>query len=64
VRTDDSLSKNSISVLASTKQFATSSSGSNSHADTPFSWIAKYCDNDMSVGKESGGFACINAVDQ
>lgn len=60
--TQHSLSKNSISVRASTKQFAISNSGSNSHADTPFSWIARYWESEISVGKESGGLASINAV--
>lgn len=55
-------SKNSISVRASTKQLATSNSGSNSHAETPFSWIARYCDSEMSVGSDSGGFAVTNAT--
>ena len=45
-----------------TKQFAISSSGSNSHAETPFSCIAKNCDSDMSVWKDSGGFTCMNAM--
>ena len=55
-------SKNSISVRPSTKQLAISSSGSNSHADTPFSCIAKNCESDMSVGKVSGGLAWMNAM--
>ena len=55
-------SKNSISVRASTKQFAISSSGSNSHAETPFSWIARYCDSEMSVWSDSGGLALMKAA--
>lgn len=55
-------SKNSISVRPSTKQLAISSSGSNSHAETPFSCIARNCESEMSVGRVSGGFAWINAV--
>lgn len=54
-------SKNSISVRASTKQFAISSSGSNSQAETPFSWIARYCESEMSVCADSGGFAVTKA---
>lgn len=56
-------SKNSISVLPSTKQFAISSSGSNSHAETPFSWMARYCDSEISVCTDSGGFAVTKAID-
>lgn len=55
-------SKNSISVLPSTKQLAISSSGSNSHADTPFSCIARNCESEMSVGKVSGGLAWMKAI--
>lgn len=54
-------SKNSISVRASTKQLAISSSGSNSHAEIPFSCMARYCDSEMSVCNDSGGFAVTNA---
>jgi hypothetical protein len=54
-------SKNSISVRASTKQLAISSSGSNSHAETPFSWMARYCDNEMSVCADSGVLAVTQA---
>lgn len=50
-------SKNSISVRPSTKQFAISSSGSNSQAETPFSWMARYWESDMSVWRDSAGFA-------
>lgn len=60
--TEHSESKNSISVLPSTKQLAISSSGSNSQADTPFSWIARYCDSEMSVCTDSGGFAVTKAI--
>ena len=55
-------SKNSISVRASTNQLAISSSGSNSHAETPFSWIARYCDREISVCIDSGGFAVTQAI--
>lgn len=55
-------SKNSISVRPSTKQLAISSSGSNSHAETPFSCMARYCEREMSVWIDSGGFAVMNAV--
>ena len=55
-------SKNSISVRASTKQLAISSSGSNSHAETPFSCIARNCESEMSVGRVSGGLAWMNAM--
>ena len=44
-----SRSKNSISVRPSTKQLAVSTSGSNSQAETPFSWIARYWESEMSV---------------
>lgn len=55
-------SKNSISVRASTKQFAISSSGSNSHAETPFSCMARYCDREISVCMDSGGFDVTKAM--
>ena len=48
-------------MRASTKQLAISSSGSNSHAETPFSWMAKNWDSEMSVCIVSGGLACIKA---
>lgn len=54
-------SKNSISVRPSTKQLAISNSGSNSHAETPFSCMAKYWDNEMSVCRDSGGLEVTNA---
>ena len=56
-------SKNSISVRASTKQFAISSSGSNSQAETPFSWMARYWEREMSVWTDSGGLDVTYAVE-
>lgn len=61
LKTVHSESKNSISVRPSTKQLAISSSGSNSQAETPFSWMARYCDREMSVWSDSGGFAVTKA---
>lgn len=54
-------SKNSTSVRPSTKQLAISSSGSNSHAETPFSCMAMYCESEMSVWTDSGGLEVTNA---
>jgi len=54
-----SRSKNSISVRPSTKQLAVSTSGSNSQAETPFSWIARYWEREISVWADSGGCAVI-----